>query len=153
MAAIDARNDPYRAFNYEVDFGDKTSAGFSEVSGLVADGDHVDYREGTDRFNHVRRLPALRKYPNNLVLKRGYTKNINLWTMAQQTALGKTNRRDVIITLKDEEHNPVMRWKVMAAWVNKIEGPSLKASGNEVAMESVELCFESISVELVGGGA
>jgi phage tail-like protein len=151
MAAIDSRNDPYRAFNYEVDFGDKTSAGFSEVSGLTADGDHVDYREGIDPFNHVRRLIGLRKY-SNIQLKRGYTKNDKLWRWYEQIANGRNDRRIVIITLKDEEHNPVMRWKVMAAWVNKIEGPSLKASGNDIALESVELCHEGVSVELVGGG-
>ncbi|HMO30288.1 phage tail protein [Enterovirga sp.] len=149
MAATDARNDPFRAFNYEVDFGDKTSAGFSEVSGLTADGDPVDYREGTDPFNHVRRLTGLRKY-TNIKLIRGYTRNDKLWQWYEAIANGKNDRRDIIITLKDEEHKPVLRWTVVAAWVNKIEGPSLKAAGNDIALESVEICHEGIHMQRVG---
>lgn len=149
MAATDARNDPYRAFNYEVDFGDKTSAGFSEVSGLTADGDHVDYREGTDPFNYVRRLTGLRKYAN-IRLIRGYTKNDKLWQWYEAIANGKNDRRDIIITLKDEEHKPVLRWTVVAAWVNKIEGPTLKAAGNDIALEAVEICHEGIHMQRVG---
>jgi phage tail-like protein len=151
MAATDARNDPYRAFNYKVDFGDETSAGFSEVSGLTADGDHVDYREGADKANNVRRLVGLRKFAN-LQFKRGYTRNDKLWKWYENIANGKNDRRDVIITLMDEEHAEVMRWKVVAAWINKIEGPSLKAAGNDIALESVELCHEGISLELVARG-
>ncbi len=152
MAATDARNDPFRAFNYIVDFGDQTSAGFSEVSGLTADGDSVDYREGKDPFNHVRKLIGLRK-SSNLVLKRGYTKNDRLWKWYEQIASGRNDRRDVTITLQDEEHKPVMHWHVRAAWVNKIEGPGLKASGNDIALESVELCHEGITFELARGNA
>ncbi len=151
MAATDARNDPYRAFNFEVNFGDDTIAGFSEVSGLVAEGDPADYREGRDKWNHVRRLIGLRKFPN-LQLKRGYTKNNKFWLWYANIANGRPDRRDGIITLLDEGHRPVLRWHVRAAWVNKIEGPSLKASGSEVAIESVELCHEGITFEPVGNG-
>jgi phage tail-like protein len=149
MAATDARNDPYRGFNFEVDFGDQTIAAFSEVSGLTAEGDAVDYREGTDKVNHVRKLVGLRKFAM-IVLKRGYTRNDRLWRWYAAIADGTPDRRDGTITLLDEARTPVLRWRVRAAWVNKIEGPSLKASGNEVAIESVELCHEGLSIELAG---
>ena len=56
-------------------------------------------------------------------------------------------RRDLTIMLLNEEHIPVMIWKVKQAFPVKLEGPSLKASGNEVAIESVELAHEGFSVE------
>jgi phage tail-like protein len=68
------RNDPYRSFNFRVDIDGLESAAFSEVSGLTAEGDSVDYREGTDATNTVRKLIGLRKF-GTLTLKRGYTTN------------------------------------------------------------------------------
>ena len=41
-------------------------------SGLTAEGDAVDYREGTDAQHNVRKLVGLRKF-SNITLKRGYT--------------------------------------------------------------------------------
>jgi phage tail-like protein len=146
MAATDDRKDPYRGFNFVVNFGDETIAAFSEVSGLTAEGDAVDYREGTDKVNHVRKLVGLRKF-TNITLNRGYTRNKKLWTWYTNIANGTPDRRDGTITLMDEFHAPVLRWLVSAAWVNKIEGPALKASGNEVALESVELSHEGILLD------
>jgi phage tail-like protein len=47
----------------------------------------------------------------------------------------------------DEERRDVMRWSIENAWINKIEGPSFKANGNELAMESVELVHEGLTLE------
>ncbi len=48
--------------------------------------------------------------------------------------------------LLDEEHQPVMVWKVMNAFPVKVEGPQLKAAGNEVAIESVEIAHEGLEL-------
>ncbi len=55
------------------------------------------------------------------------------------------DRRNVTIVLMNEARQPVLRWHVENAWINKIEGPSFKATGNEVAMESVELVHEGLT--------
>lgn len=141
------RNDPYRAHNFRIEIDGLTVGAFSEVSGLVADGDAADYREGTDRVNSVRKLPALRKYPN-ITLKRGYTQNRELWTWYRNIANGVADRRNGAIILMDEARNDVLRWNFVNAWPNKIEGPSLNASNNEVAMESMELVHEGLEIEL-----
>jgi len=46
-----------------------------------------------------------------------------------------------------------MRWNFENAWINKIEGPGLNASNNEVAIENMELCHEGLSFELETAGA
>jgi phage tail-like protein len=56
-------------------------------------------------------------------------------------------RRDITISLLDENHAPVMTWKVKNAFPSKLEGASLKASGNEVAIESMEVAHEGLVVE------
>ena len=72
------RTDPYRSFNFEIKIDGVEAGAFSECSGLTADGDAVDYREGTDQPLNVRKLQGLRKFVP-IVLKRGYTKDLALW--------------------------------------------------------------------------
>ena len=61
---------------------------------------------------------------------------------------GIGDRRTVTIVLKNEQRQPVLRWHAENAWINKIEGPSFKANGNEVAMESVEFVHEGLTIEV-----
>jgi phage tail-like protein len=145
--ATGERQDPYRSFNFELRIDNLTVAAFSECSGLTAEGDPVDYREGTDKQLSVRKLIGLRKY-TNITLKRGYTQDTSLWDWYKKIARGEQDRRNVTITLRNELHHPVISWNAENAWINKIEGPSFKASGNEVAIESVELVHEGLTMEL-----
>ena len=140
------RIDPYRAFNFRVEIDGLTIGSFSECSGLTAEGDSVDYREGTDIPLHVRKLQGLRKY-TNITLKRGYTTNDELWRWYGNITNGIADRRNGAIVLMDEQRRDVMRWSFENAWINKIEAPSFKASGNEVAIESVELVHEKLTLE------
>ena len=92
-------------------------------------------------------MPGMQKY-GNLTLKRGIMATDNefyRWWNTHQ--LNKIERRDVTITLLNEKHEPVVVWKVRNAFPTKIDGGSLKATGNEVAIESMEIAHEGISVE------
>lgn len=144
--ATDQRIDPYRAFNFVLEIDGVPRGAFSEVGGLTAEGDSADYREGTDVQPNVRKLVALRKY-TNITLKRGYTADKSLWQWYTNIFNGMPDRRNVTIVLMNERREPVLRWNAENAWINKIEGPALKASGNEVAMESVELVHEGLTLE------
>jgi phage tail-like protein len=145
--ATDQRNDPYRGYNYMVEIDKVVRGAFSEVGGLTADGDSVDYREGTDMQSNVRKLTGLRKFAN-LTLKRGYTQDKELWKWYANIMNGVEDRRNVTIVLKNERREEVLRWHVEGAWINKIEGPALKASGNDVAMESLEIVHEGLTLEI-----
>jgi phage tail-like protein len=145
--ATDKRNDPFRGFNFSVQIDGVARAAFSEVSGLTAEGDAADYREGTDLQQNVRKLVGLRKY-TNITLKRGYTQDGSLWAWYTNIMNGQPDRRNVTIVLMNEARAEVMRWHAENAWINKIEGPALKAAGNEVAVESVELVHEGLTIEL-----
>ena len=140
------RRDPYRSFNFQLVIDGVPLGAFSEASGLTADGDAVDYREGTDLQSNVRKLVGLRKF-TNITLKRGYTQDRSLWVWHQNIVNGQPDRRNVTIVLMNEARQPVLSWHAENAWVNKIEGPSFKASGNEVAMEAVELVHEGLTIE------
>lgn len=139
------RTDPYRSFNFRVEIDGLTVGSFSECSGLSSDGDAIDYREGTDVPLTVRKLPGLRKYAN-IMLKRGYTQNRDLWNWYRNVVNGVSDRRNGSIILMDEERRDVLRWNFENGWPNKIEAPSFKASGNEIAIESIEIVHEGLTL-------
>jgi phage tail-like protein len=148
MAATDIRIDPFRVFNFRVEIDGLAVASFSEVSGLSGDGDPVDYREGKDPTNNVRKLSGLRKYMP-LRFMRGYTADDTLWQWYLRIAQGQDDRRNGSVILMNEAHVDVLSWNFINAWINKIEGPSLNATGNQVAIEAMELHHEGLMIEIV----
>jgi phage tail-like protein len=139
-----ARNDPYAQYNFVLEIEGTTVAGFAEVGGLSMEQDIIEYREGSDTAS-VRKLPGLRKY-GNISLKRGYTQNRELWEWRKSTIDGTTERKSGAIILRDEAGEPAMRWEFREGWVSKYEGPALKATANEAAMESIEIAVEDVSL-------
>jgi phage tail-like protein len=139
-----ARVDPFRSFNFRVEIDGLTVGAFREVSGLAADGTVVEYREGTDLARTPRKLVGLQTF-SNIVLKRGYTTNRELWDWYRNILNGLPDRRHGSIILMDEARNDVMRWDFENAWIKKIEGPTFNAAQNEVAIESVELVHEGVA--------
>jgi phage tail-like protein len=145
--ATGQRDDPYRGFNFRIEIDGVTVAAFSEVTGLTAEGDAVAYREGTDKVNSVRQLMGLRKY-SNITFKRGFTRNTELFDWYAAVAAGQPLRRNGTVVLQDEAHNDVLRFEFANGWINKLEGPHMNASGNEVAIESVEIVHEGLQISL-----
>jgi len=137
---------PLPVFHFIVNWGG-TQVGFSEVSGLNIESQVIEYRDGASPEYSSRKMPGLRKYAN-ITLKRGIMKGDNeFYQWLNTTKLNTVERRDLIISLLNENHEPVMSWKVVNAFPVKVEGPGLKATGNEVAIESIELAHEGVVVE------
>ena len=139
-----ARNDPYAQYNFILEIEGTTVAGFAEVGGLSMEQDIIEYREGSDTAT-VRKLPGLRKY-GNISLKRGYTQNRELWEWRKTTIDGLTERKSGAVILRDEAGEPALRWEFREGWVSKYEGPALKATANEAAMESIEIAVEDVAL-------
>jgi phage tail-like protein len=136
------RVDPYRGFNFLVEFDGLTQAGFQECSGLDASTDPIDYREGQDP-NHVRKLPGLNKYAP-LTLKRGITDSPDFWKWRQSVIEGRTERRNGSVILLDEAGQEKLRWNFFEAWPSKWTGPGLNATSNAVAIETIEIVHEEL---------
>lgn len=143
MAASGTRVDPYRGYNFRIELDNTSVASFRECSGLTLSTDAVDYREGKDVPLSVRKLTGLRKY-TNITLKRGYTQNEDLWKWYKNIMNGVSDRRSGAVVLQDEEHNDVLRWNFINAWISKWEGPTMNATSNDVAIEAIEITPEQI---------
>jgi phage tail-like protein len=143
--ANSVRIDPWRGFNFRVEIDNTAVASFRECTGLSTTIDSVDYREGTDQPNSVRKLTALSKNAN-VGLKTGVTSNEDLWNWYKNILNGVQDRRNGAIILQDEQHNDVMRWNFENGWICKYEGPTLNATSNDVAIESIEICHERLEL-------
>ena len=141
-----AVNYPVTAFHFQVEWGG-TRIGFTEVSGLTVELQSIDYREGNAREYQVTKMPGIPQY-SNIILKRGMFRADNEFFIWQNTVkMNDIERRDITISLLNEEHEPVTVWKIKEAWPSKVEGPSLNSTGNEVAVETIELAHEGLTVE------
>jgi phage tail-like protein len=140
------RDNPYPAFNFTVDLGTGEPIAFSEVLGLGLEIAYLEYRAGSDKRNHVRKMPGLHKV-GDVTLKRGVVGSLDLFEWIRTVRDGGLDRRTVLITLLDEARAPVMVWKIYNAWPKKLEGPTLNAAANEVAIESLTLTCEGIEIE------
>jgi phage tail-like protein len=137
---------PLPVFHFQVEWGG-TRIGFTEVTGLTHEVQAIEYREGVSPQYFVTKMSGMQKY-NNITLKRGQFRGDNeFFQWLNAVNLNKPDRRTITIKLLDETHAPVFTWTVSNAWPCKVEGPSLKSTGNEVSMESCELCCESWVLE------
>jgi phage tail-like protein len=143
------RDTPFGAYNFIVEFDGNdpaTSAlgGFSDVSGIGTEITLMEYRQGNDKENRVRKIPAMHK-SGDVTLKRGIMGQVNFFQWIQITRTDPTHKRTVNITLQDEQRNPVLKWKLVNARPMKWTGPTLAAKGgSDVAMEELHLVHEGI---------
>ena len=137
---------PLPVFHFKVEWGGK-NVGFSEASGLTQELQLIEYRAGDSPDYSTIKMPGLHKY-NNITLKRGMAKSDNdFFKWLNTVKLNTIERRDLTISLLNENHEAVVVWKAHNAFPVKVEGPGLKASGNEVAIESIELAHEGLVIQ------
>ena len=98
---------PYRVFRYKVEIESITAGAFSEVSGLEATVDVVEYRTGNASRPTVQKLPGLTRY-GNVRLSRGIIGELDTLAWLHSAAADGTSgptgiqRRLVTITLLDD---------------------------------------------------
>jgi phage tail-like protein len=140
------RDDPYLNFNFLVEIDDVAAAGFSEANVPEGRIEAVAYREGSDPSSAARLLPGRVEY-GHVVLRRGFAGDATLFQWWQQVTQGALQRRNVSILLLDEQRQEVARWRLRRAWPTKWVGPQLRALGNDVAIETLELAHEGIELD------
>ncbi|HBL31044.1 MAG TPA: phage tail protein [Acidobacteria bacterium] len=139
------RKDPLRSYNFAVELDGIARAGFRECSGLDASQDPIEYREGTEGPT-ARKLPGLNKY-SNITLKWGMTDDTELWAWRKKAMTGKVERKNGSIVLLDETGAEKLRWNFREAWPIKWTGPTFNATGNEVAIEMLEIAHEGLELQ------
>jgi phage tail-like protein len=142
-----AKNDyPIPVFHFKVDWKGN-NVGISEASGMTQELQLLEYREGNNPDFSTKKQPGMHKY-SNITLKRGVGKGDNdFFKWLNTVKMNTIERRDLTISLLNEKHEPLMVWKCHNAFPVKVDGPQLKASGNEIAVESIELAHEGCTIQ------
>lgn len=162
------RNDPTLAYNFYINLFDSTSsgaavatsialtplvidplAGFSECTGLEMSLETEDYEEGGNNGT-VLRFPTRAKW-GEITLKKGMSWRTELFDWYYGFTQGIARRKDGLIILMNERHEPHTVWNFRRALPIKYIAPQLNAQQSNVAIESLTLVHEGMS--LVGGAA
>lgn len=138
---------PLPKFYFNIDLGDGKTQGFSEISGLESEVKPIEYRHGDSPVFAPLKMPGLRSV-GNVTLKKGtFTKDSVFWDWFNEAQLNIIKRRTVIINLLDEKAAPKMTWTLTNAFPTKMSGTDLKSDSSEVAIESLEIAYETLTVK------
>ena len=146
------RDRPYAQFNFLIDLGaggtDGPEAGFQECSEIGMSVDVVEYRNGNEKENGVRKLTGLARYPD-VALRRGIIGSLDLYQWLDDIRNGNQMAvRTVTVRLMNEDHTAVVQeWKLLRARIIKhVSGP-FNARASDVAMEELTLAYERLEME------
>ena len=124
-------------------------AGFQEVIMPTVSTRVIEYRNGNEKENRPRKIHGNYQI-GNVVLKRGIVGSPNLWNWVTQVRNGKQEEalKDVTIELRSESGQEVaVVWNLTNARPVEYRFSDLKAGGEEIALEIVELAVEDIDME------
>lgn len=143
---------PLPVYNYRVEIGG-TAIAFSEVSGLSIGHEVTTYKESSiggggpgPRVIHMPSQPTAPK----ITLKKGIVRGQSVPTLYAWIAsiqLNQVEKRDIFIRLCDETGAPVISWRAINAFPTKLDAPSFDAKSNDVAVESMELQADRVTIE------
>lgn len=152
---------PLTKMNFLVSIPDVSAvAAFTEVTGIEATVDVVEFRQGNAASLAPVKIQGLVKH-GNITLKMGYVRHqdFKLWIadcISERRTSG-TTRKDITIELIDitegapesivtsTSSDPVL-WLLKGAWVAKYTGPDLNSTASEVAVESLEIAYEELEI-------
>ncbi|MFT3826058.1 MAG: phage tail protein [Chitinophagaceae bacterium] len=140
------KNWPLPKFYFSVDWGSQQNLQFHEVSGLDMESQALEYRHGNSKVFAPIKMPGMQKV-SNVTMKKGVFKGDNtFFDWFNKIKMNTIERQAVTIKLLDEGGNPTMVWTLNNAFPVKITSTDMKADGNEVAIESLEIAFETMTI-------
>jgi phage tail-like protein len=140
------KNWPLPKFYFMVDWGNTTNIPFQEVSGLDIEAEPLEYKHGSNPVFSEIAMPGIVKN-NSVTLKKGvFANDSSFWDWYTKIKMNTIERQNVVIKLLDEGGNPVMTWTLNNAWPAKISSTNLKSDSNEVAIDSIEIMHEGLTI-------
>ena len=136
---------PLSTCHFKVEWGG-TRIGATEVTGLSLELEQIEYREGASPEYSPQISPGQQKN-NRIIIKRGIVQGDNQYFEWINTVrLNTIERRDLTISLLNQNHEPVVSWRIKNAFPVKLNWSDLNANANEAAIESLEIVHEGMTV-------
>lgn len=119
--------------------------GFSKVYGIESEIEYDTYQEGgVNNFVHIFPKSVDNK---KVVMEKGVSTKNSFISWYHDVIGGKIEKRDLYISVYDQEDELKKTWHFTNAFPVKWSGPDLDALSNDVAIESVEFVYEEVSEE------
>lgn len=119
---------------------------FQEVTGLETEVQVIEYRAGNSPTFSPIKMPGLAKV-GNVTMKKGiFVTDSNLWKWFSSITMNTIERCTIVVALLDQTGKPQYKWQLNNAFPVKLTGTDLKSDGNEVAVESIEVAFETMTI-------
>jgi phage tail-like protein len=136
---------PLVKFSFQVKWDDAELI-FQEVTGLSTETQVIEYRGGNSKVYSTVKMPGIQKF-GNITLKKGIFKGDKaLWDKYNLIKMNTIKRSTILISLLDETNAVAMSWKLLNAFPCKMTVTDMKADANEIAVESMELAHEGLSM-------
>ncbi len=137
---------PMVKFSFQVKWDDKELI-FQEVSGLTSETQVIEYRGGSSKVYSTVKMPGIQKF-GNITLKKGIFKgDTALWDNYNLIKMNTIKRSTILISLLDETNAVAMSWSLLNAFPCKIQVTDMKSDANEVAVETMELAHEGLTLK------
>ncbi len=120
-------------------------AGFKECSGLEGTLQVEPYPEGGR--NDTTLQFAGRMEWSHITLTKGAGTSAAMWDWYKSFIAGRGKRRDGLIVLHNDLRQPVLTWKFKRGLPVRWSGPTLDAQGRDVAIETLEIAHEGLTVQ------
>ncbi len=147
--ALETVHYPFTAFNFSVEItkaGDAAplcSAAFSECDGLEMTMDVKTIREGGANARQVRLSGAVAY--GQLTLKRGMTASFDLWEWFSAVLADPSLRASAEVVLLAPDRTERARFVLDRCVPVKLKAPALNAKDGLVAVEELQLAYESLT--------
>jgi phage tail-like protein len=143
---------PFTAFNFAVEInvpqfeGQICCAAFSECDGLEMTMDVKTIREGGNNGKQIRLTGPMNF--GQLTLKRGMTDNLDLWKWASKMLTERDLRADAeVVLFAGDGETERARFLLSRCMPVKIKAPALNAKDGTIAIEEMQLAYESLTLK------
>jgi phage tail-like protein len=130
------------AYNFKIEIEGVTVGAFGAIEGMEATTEVINYADGDNMI--LRKRPGRTTY-SNIVLKRGFTNNEELWTWYKQVIDGQVQRKAGSVIILGEDGSEIMRYNFFESWpcrwknfVMNAQNPGLLVEELEIAVEKIE---------------
>jgi phage tail-like protein len=143
---------PFGAFNFSVEVNRvgeaerMCTASFAECDGLETTMEIKTIREGGNNGKQIRLTGPLNL--GTLTLKRGMTNNFDLWQWVSETVVNPSLRADAeVVLLAADGRTERARFVLSRCVPAKLKAPALNAKDGVVAIEELQLAYESLTLK------
>lgn len=148
---------PFSAFNFSVEielpgiFSQMCNAAFAECDGLEMTQEVKTIREGGNNGAQIR-LPGPYAY-GQLTLKRGMTASFDLWDWFGYTLASPETRATIkVVIFAPDGVTERVRFVLTGCLPTKVKAPALNAKDGMVAIEELQVVYETLELVPPSGG-